>query len=297
MLPAKLILVTGATGHQGGAVVQALLKRRQRVRALTRNPASQAGKRLQDQGVEVVAGDFTDHDSLVRAARGVDALFAMATPYERGVKEEIAQGVALAKAAKEAAVGHFIYSSVASADRATGISHFDSKYEIEKYIAASGLPCTIVAPVFFMENVLQPRSLKELRQGRLVRAMPPARALQQIAVADIGTFAAVVVARREAVFGRRFDIAGDELTGEEQAAILSKAIGREIRYEGISPDLLRAQSEELASMYEWFNHTGYAVEIDRLHRDFPEVEWHDFEDWALEQDWRALEQVESETIA
>jgi uncharacterized protein YbjT (DUF2867 family) len=297
MSPAKLILVTGATGQQGGAVVKALLKQGQRVRALTRNPASRKAKRLQQRGVEVIAGDYADRDSLVRAARGVDALFAMATPYERGMKEEIAHGIALVDAAKEAAVGHFIYSSVASADRATLIPHFDSKYEIEKHLTASGVPSTIVAPVFFMENVLRPGSLKELHQGKLARAMPPARALQQIAVDDIGTFVAAVVARREGVFGNRFDIAGDELTGEQEAAILSKAIGREIRYQELSPDDLRAQSEEMAQMYEWFNQTGYAVDIDRLHRDFSEVEWHDFESWALEQDWRALERVESETFA
>ncbi|MDA8165814.1 MAG: NmrA/HSCARG family protein [Desulfobacteraceae bacterium] len=297
MAPAKLILVTGATGRQGGAVVQALLKQGQRVRALTRNPSSHAGRRMAAQGVEVVAGDFTDHSSLVRAARCADAIFAMTTPYEQGVEEEISHGMALVNAAREAEVGHFVYSSVASANRATGIPHFDSKFEIEKHLMASGLPYTIVAPVFFMENILQPHSLKELAMGRLERPMPGDRALQQIAIADIGAFTAAVIARREDVFGYRFDIAGDELNGEEEAAILSKATGRDIHYKGVLPDALRPQNDEMAAMYEWFFHTGYAADIDRLRRDFPEVEWHDLESWALAQDWVVLEDVRSETFA
>jgi uncharacterized protein YbjT (DUF2867 family) len=89
------------------------------------------------------------------------------------------------------------------------------------------------------------------------------------------------------VFGRRFDIAGDELTGEEAAAILSKVTGREVHYEGFPPDVLRAQSEDVALMFEWFDSTGYAADIHSLRRDFPEVTWHSFEEWARKQDWSA----------
>lgn len=290
MSQSKLVLVTGATGNQGGAVVQALLTRGHQVRALTRNSASPAANRLREQGVEIAVGDFSDHDSLVRAARGVDAVYAMSTPFEQGVEKETAQGIAITDSAKAAGVGHLVYSSVASADRATGIPHFDSKYEVEKYIISSGVPYTIIAPVFFMANLLQPWILPNLRQGKLAQAMPATRSLQQIAVTDIGGFAAAVFERRDTVFGRRIDIAGDELTGDEAAAILSEVTSREIRYEGFPPDVLRAQSEDMALMYEWFDHTGYAADIDGLRRDFPEVVWHDFEEWARKQDWSVLDQ-------
>jgi len=120
-------------------------------------------------------------------------------------------------------------------------------------------------------------------------ALPASRSLQQIAVADIGAFVAAVIERNDTVFGRRFDIAGDELTGEEAAAILSKVTGREVHYAGFSPDVLRAQSEELALMFAWFDRTGYAADIERLRRDFPEVQWHPFEAWARQQDWRVLD--------
>src|SRR5689334_11794113 len=238
MAQSKLVLVTGATGKQGGAVVEALLTRGHQVRALTRNAASPAAKRLREQGVESAVGDFTDHASLVRAARGVDAVYAMSTPYEQGAEQETAQGMTLTDAAKAAGVAHLVYSSVASANRATGIPHFDSKYAVEQHVQASGVPSTIVAPVFFMENVLQPWIVAGLRQGKLAMALPAGRSLQQIAVADIGAFVAAVIERGDTVFGRRFDIAGDEVTGDQAAATLSEVTGREIRYEGFPPAVL-----------------------------------------------------------
>src|SRR5258707_3897165 len=215
MSQSKLVLVTGATGKQGGVVVEALVTRGHQVRALTRNSASPAANRLRQLGVEIAVGDFTDHDSLVRAARGTDAVYAMSTPYEQGAENEIAQGIAVVDAAKAAGVAHFIYSSVASANRTTGIPDFDSKYAIERHLQASGVSYTIVAPVFFMENLFQPWTLSSLRQGKLAMALPAARSLQQITVADIGAFVAAVIERSDTIFGRRFDIAGDELTGEE----------------------------------------------------------------------------------
>jgi uncharacterized protein YbjT (DUF2867 family) len=284
----KLVLVTGATGSQGGSVVQALLERGHKVRGMTRNANSQAAEKLRLRGVEVVAGDFIDQDSLVRAASGVDTIFTMTTPFEEGVEAETAQGIAITNAAKEAGVGHLIYSSVANADKATGIPHFDSKYEVEKHIASSGVPYTIIAPVYFMENLTTPWSVPGLRQGKLALALPADQPLQQIAVQNIGAFAAAIVERRESVFGHRYDIAGDELSGEVSAAILSEVTGRNIQYESFPPDALRAQSEDMALMFEWLNDTGYSADIAGLRRDFPEVTWHDFATWAGQQDWRVL---------
>src|SRR5258708_34158024 len=140
MSQSHLVLVHGATGKQGGACVDALLTRGHQVRGLTLNSASSAGKRLREQGVEIVVGDFTDHDSLVRAARGVDAVYAMSTPYEQGADKETAQGITITDAAKAARVAHLIYSSVASANRGTGIQHFDAKYPVDNNGQASGVP-------------------------------------------------------------------------------------------------------------------------------------------------------------
>jgi len=281
----RFVLVTGATGHQGGAVVRALLARGHHVRGLTRNVDSPAAKSLTARGVEVATGNFTDADSLVRAAEGVDTIFAMTTPFEKGVEAETAQGLVITDAARRAGVGHLVFSSVASANRNTGIPHFDSKYAVEEAIVSSGVPYSIVAPVFFMDNFLEPWLASSLKDGKLSMAMPGGRKLQQISVTDIGAFATAIIERRTSVFGKRFDIAGDALTSDEAAVILSKIMGREIRYEGFPPSVMRAQSEDMAIMFEWFDATGYSVNIAELRREFPEVAWHDFAAWAQMQTW------------
>jgi len=185
-------------------------------------------------------------------------------------------------------VGHFIFGSVASADQKTGIPHFDSKYEVEKHIASLGIPYTISAPVFFMDNHLGPWSLPSLKEGKLKMAMPANRPLQQISVENIGAFVAILVESREEVFGKRIDIAGDELTGEETAAILSKASGREIKYEGFDPEFLRKDNEDFAKMFKWFDDIGYKVDIEKLRQDYPEVKWQRLGDWTQKQDWNVL---------
>lgn len=288
MTSSKLVLVTGATGQQGGAVTQALLKNGHRVRGLTRNADSSSAQNLAAQGVEIAVGDFTDPDSLLRAADGVDAIFAMTTPFEQGVEAETAQGLVLTDTARKTGVGHLVYSSVASADKQTGIPHFDSKYTVEEAIAASGVPYTIIAPVFFMDNLLQPWMSGTLNEGKLSMAMPGARPLQQISVANIGAFAAAVIERRESVFGKRFDIAGDELTNDNLAAVFADILGHPVQYEGFPPDAMREQSEDMAIMFEWFDAVGYSVNIDGLRSEFPEVAWQRFDEWARAQDWETV---------
>ena len=281
------VLVIGATGNQGGAVVQALSKEHS-IRTLTRNPDSDKAKQLKEQGVEILKGDFSDSNSLLKAVTGVDTVYAMTTPFETGTEAEVKQGIAIADAAKKANVGHFIFGSVASADRKTGIPHFDSKYEVEKHIASLNMPYTISAPAFFMDNHLSPWFLPSLKEGKVKLAMPADCSLQQISVRNIGAFVAALVERREKVFGKRFDIAGDELTGEESAAILSKASGREIKYEGFDPEFMRKDNEDFAIMFEWFDKVGYSVDIEKLAEDYPEVKWQKLSDWAQEQDWSVL---------
>lgn len=293
MTSKRSILVTGATGQQGGAVAHALLSRGHHVKALTRQPDSDGARRLASAGADVVAGDLADAASIVKAAKDVDTMFLMGNSYEAGLEEETRQGIIAADAAKAAGVGHLIYSSVADADKKTGIPHFESKHLVEKHVAGLGIPYTISAPVAFMENVVAPWSIGALRQGTHAFAMPPKRALQLVALADIGAFVAALAERREQVFGKRFDFAGDELSGEEQAKILSEAIGRPIGYQEIPMAAARQQSEDAALMFEWFDRVGYDVDIAALRRDFPEVRWHSFADWARAFDWSALERTAS----
>jgi uncharacterized protein YbjT (DUF2867 family) len=288
MTTKRSVLVTGATGQQGGAVAQALLSRGHRVKALTRKPDGDAAQRLASKGAEIVRGDLGDVAAVVGAARDVDAMYLMGNSYEAGVEAETRQGTAAADAAKAAGIGHLIYSSVASADKKTGMPHFDSKFVVERHVAGLGIPYTISAPAAFMENVVAPWAMGALAQGTHALALPPKRAWQVVAVADIGTFAASLIERRESVFGKRFDIAGDELSGEEQAKVLSQASGRPIAFQQIPITTIREQSEDAALMFEWFDRTGYDADIAALRKDFPEVRWHSFADWAKGFDWSAV---------
>ena len=279
------VLVTGATGKQGGHLVRELLARGHSVRALTRKPDSPAAVALADRGVAIIPGNFDDEGSLERAARGVDTVFAMSTPFEAGAKTETSEGLNIVRAASRVRVKHLVYSSVAGGDRATGIPHFDSKFEVEQEIRRSGIPFTIVAPVFFMENFLAEWMAAGIAQGSIAIAVPATRRLQQIAVEDIAQFTALVIERRESFLGKRIDIASDELTLATATAAISEASGRPIKYTAIPIAAARQQSEDLARMYEWFDRVGYDADVVGLRELYPEVRWHRFSDWAREQRW------------
>jgi uncharacterized protein YbjT (DUF2867 family) len=282
------VLVTGATGKQGGAAVGALLARGHRVRGLTRNANSPAAEALKRAGAELTIGDFDDRASLERAISGTDAVFTMSTPYEAGAEAETRQGFSIVDAARAAGTQHFVYTSVANADRKTGIPHFDSKLEVEEHLRRSTLPFTIVAPVYFMENLLAPWNVAGLQKGVFAQALPAGRKLQQIAVADIGAYAALVIGTRDQFLGKRIDLASDELTGEEMLGIVSKVSGKHIRYQELPLDAVRSNSADIAAMYEWFDRVGYSADVAALRQSAPEVSWHSFEDWAREQDWSFL---------
>ena len=284
------VLVSGATGQQGGALARVLLERGHGVRAFVRRPDSPEAKELERLGAELARGDFDEPSTLEDAARGTDALFIVATPFEAGMEAETRHRIAAADAAKAAGVSHLLYSSVANADRNTGIPHFESKRKVEEHIEGLGIPYTIVAPVYFMDNLLAPWTLPQLKESRLPMALPSSRPLQQITPSDIAAFTALVLEHPEEFVDRRVDIASDELSGEEVAEILSGVTGREIHYVELPLEQVRqAIGEDGARMFEWFDQVGYSADISALRREHPEVGWHTFEGWAKEQDWSVLE--------
>jgi uncharacterized protein YbjT (DUF2867 family) len=139
-----------------------------------------------------------------------------------------------------------------------------------------------------MDNLLMPMFLSNLSRGVVRKALPPDRPLQVLALADLANLAALVFDRHESFLGKRIDIASDELTGAKTAEILTRVIGRPIRYEQQPLGEMSAINPALAAMYEWFDRVGYRVDFAGLHRQYPEVGWHTFEEWANEQDWAAL---------
>ncbi|MEV6873078.1 NmrA/HSCARG family protein [Amycolatopsis sp. NPDC051128] len=280
------VLVVGATGQQGGAVARELLGRGHVVRALTRKPDSAAAAELAGLGAEVVYGDLAVAASIEEAAHGADAAFLLSDSFDAGTDFEITAGVGAIDGLRRAGVGHIVYTSAASADRDTGVPHFDSKAAIERYLRENRVPHTIVAPAFFMENRFF--GLRRTDDGWLLPTpMPAARALQQIAVADIAGFVRHAVEHRDDVLGERFDIAGDDLTGASAAAILELVIGEPVRYTAISPDA-PFLGPDLSAMFRYIDRVGFAADIAALRADFPDVGWHTFEEWAGLQDWQHI---------
>jgi uncharacterized protein YbjT (DUF2867 family) len=159
--------VTGATGVQGGAVAHLLLSRGIPVRALTRHPHSPAAVVLRERGADVVYADFDDRVALQRALNGSRSMFLMSTPFGTDVGAEVRQGTAAIDAAVRAGVRHLVFSSVAHADRSTGVPHFDSKYAIERHLAGADLRWTVLGPAKFLDNYAGGWAASLLRQGRL----------------------------------------------------------------------------------------------------------------------------------
>jgi len=286
MVESKNVLVTGATGKQGGAIVRELLAAGgYRVRAMTRKPQGEPANRLRELGSEVVHGDFDDEPSLRKALEGAWGAFGMQNTWEAGVEKEEVQGKRLAKAARVAGVHHFVYTSVGSAHRGTGIPHFDNKWRIEETVRALGFPShVVIRPVFFMENFVSPWFKPGIDGGTLMVGIEPDTALQMIAVADIGKYGRWAFDAHERLNGRAIDIAGDVRTMPETAAILGQAAGRRVEFARVPIEEVRKFSEDYGTMLEWFDRVGYDADIPATARESG-IRPTPFAEWASRQSW------------
>jgi len=274
------VLVTGATGNQGGAVAEHLLRRGHHVRAFVRDGRSRRAQQLGAVGAELVEGDYDSPESIVAAATGMQGMFALGTPFEAGVEAEGRQGAGLIYAAKRAGIRHFVYSSVANADRRTGIPHFESKHRIEERLNQSGLSYTIVGPTNFRENFLG--AVEGIaRTGVFSMPLAADKRLQSICRDDLGAFVAHVLEVGAPLFGRRIDIASDEKTGPEMARSFAQVLGRPVEYVPRRVEEVLASEDDMSRMWAWFNRVGYSADIAGLRREFPEVPWKSFDDWTL----------------
>ena len=143
-----------------------------------------------------------------------------------------------------------------------------------------------------MDNVIAPWSMEGLKTGRIAQAMPADRMLQQVSVRNIGDVVASRINRRESVFGERFDFAGDELSGEESAEILTRITGRKVSYETLPISVVKEQSDDMAAMFAWFDRLGYNVNLPELHQLFSDVKWQSYPQWVEAQDWGFLKEAE-----
>jgi len=261
----KTVLVTGATGQQGGAVARELLKNGYTVKAMTRNPDNPKAKELADLGAEIVRGDLDDAASLERGLAGVWGAFAVQNSWEGGVEKEEEQGKRFAEISKKVNLQHLVYTSVASAHRNTGIPHFDNKWRIEEKTRSLGLPSyTIIRPVFFMDNFLSPFFKPSIDEGQLAAGMKPDTPVQMIAVEDIGKYGLRAFENHQELNGKAVDIAGDELTMTDAAKVISDKKGSAVEFFQVPIEEVRKFSDDYALMLEWFDEVGYDVNINSL---------------------------------
>lgn len=294
MSNSRTILVSGATGDQGGSVARHLLRRRHHVRALTRDPSAEAARALADLGAEVVPGDFDDPISLRNAATGMDAVFAMGTPFGTDPATETRQSIALIEAARQVGVGHVLYSSVASALEDTGIPHFESKAEVEEHLRAVAVPHTVIAPVAFVTDLTSPDVVQSLQQGHYPSVVTGDRTLQQIHLADLGAFAALVLEQPERFAGQRIELASFEISTDDLAQRLSRVLGRRIEEQEIPLEVIRQMGgEDFVRMAQFFRTGGYSVDIAHLRQRYPEVDWTDPEEWISRHDWASTGLLEA----
>jgi len=282
----KTLLVTGATGRQGGAVIRHMLGKGWKLRALTRSPNSRVAQELTRQGVEVVQGDLEDPASLERATRGGHGVYSVQDFWSVGAKREVDQGKNLAEAAKKAGVEHFVYSSVGGAERNSGIDHWESKWEIEKHIRKVGLPATILRPAAFMENYYIDQVEIGILKGKLADPIRADKPYQTIASEDIGAFAALAFERASEFIGLELEIAGSELTNPEAAQVFSRVLGKPVKFRKLPMPMVRlVLGKEFYQMFRWFNEAGFKADIASLRRRYPEVHLQTLEEWLRNEGW------------
>ena len=282
----KTVLVTGATGRQGGAVIRHLLPKGWKLRALTRNRQSPAAQDLTRQGVDVVQGDLEDSSSLERALREVYAVYSVQDFWAVGAKREVHQGKNLADAAKKARVAHFVYSSVGGAERNSGIDHWESKWEIEKHIRGLDLPATMLRPVAFMENYYVDQVEIGILKGKLLDPIRADKPYQTIATDDIGAFAVLAFERPKEFIGRELEIAGSELTNPQAAEVFSRVLGKPVKFRKLPMFVVRLfLGKEFYQMFRWFNESGFKADIAGLRRQYPEVHLQTLEEWLRNEGW------------
>ncbi|MEV5709981.1 NmrA family NAD(P)-binding protein [Actinoallomurus sp. NPDC052274] len=292
------VLVTGATGRQGGATARALLAAGVPVRALVRDPATDRAKAVEALGAELVTGDLRDRDSVIRAAEGVRAVFSVQMPEmtAEGVDfaGEVTQGVNLIEGAKAAGVPQFVHTSVSGAGLHTEAPGWaegrwasmeptlGAKSAIQDRVRAAGFAhWTLLKPGFFMENFLPsmrflfPRGI----EGGLVSVVKPETRLSLAAVDDVGRAAAAAIAEPERFDGVELELASDYLSMAEIAEILSRAVGVRLS----APDMTEEEAfaagmPGMGASHEWLNVVGQPARPEYA-RDLG-IPLTGFEEWA-----------------
>jgi uncharacterized protein YbjT (DUF2867 family) len=301
----KTIVVVGATGAQGGGLARAILGDPSgafQARALTRNANSDKAADLARRGAEVVEANLDDLESLKRAFRGAYGAYCVTNFWEHFSPErELMQAANMAEAAKDAGLKHVVWSTLEDTRLWVPLSdermptlmdkykvpHFDAKGEANKFFSDLGLPVTYLITSFYWDNLIHfgmgPRTGPD---GVLAITFPLGdKKLPGMASEDIGKCAYGIFQQGSNYIGKTVAIAGEILTGAEMAEALSKALGKEVRYNDVPPDVYRGfgfpGAEDLGNMFQFkrdFNEYFCGVRDLRKARELnPELQ--SFEEW------------------
>ena len=283
------ILVTGATGAQGGSVARHLLSRGEfTVRALTRHPEQDKADALRRAGAEVFRGDLNDPSSLQAALEGCYGCYGVTNFWEH-FEHEREQGRNLVDAVSASGVQHFVFSTLPHVKKATNgelnVPHFDFKAELEDYTRERQIPATFVHLAFYYENLLAFFPPKKQEDGTYGFGFPQGDTpLAAVSVEDIGGVVAAIFERREEFLGKTIYIAGDERPAAEYAEIMTRVFGRKVTYNHIPREVFASfgfpGAEDLADMFEF-----YRTRVPRRRADIEQSrtlspEMKSFEDWA-----------------
>jgi uncharacterized protein YbjT (DUF2867 family) len=275
MAEKKVIAVVGATGSQGGGLVRAILNDPNgafSARAITRNANSDAAKALADLGAEVVEGDVDDRESMRRAFEGAYGAFCVTFFWAHfSVDKEKAEAQMMAELAKQAGLKHVIWSTLEDTRKWVPLSdnrmptlqgkykvpHFDGKGEADEYFRQQGVPTTFLLTSFYWDNFINfGMGPQRGADGKLSITFPMGnKKLPAIAAEDIGKCAYGIFKRGNEFIGKTVAIAGEHLTGAEMAAEFSRALGQEVKYNSISPEVYRGLgfpgADDLGNMFQF----------------------------------------------
>jgi uncharacterized protein YbjT (DUF2867 family) len=275
MSPKKVIAVVGATGAQGGGLVRAILNDKTgefAARAITRDAGSPKAKELAKLGAEVVVADVDDVESLKRAFAGAYGAFCVTFFWAQfSPEKEMAEAANMAEAAKQTGVKHVIWSTLEDTRQwiplgdsrmptlqgKYKVPHYDGKGEANKIFLAKGVPTTLLNTSFYWDNFIYfGTGPKPGPDGVLALTMPMGdKPLPGIAAEDIGKCALGVFKAGKEYIGKSIGIAGEHLTGAQMAAGLSRALGREVRYNDVPPEVYRSfgfpGADDMGNMFQF----------------------------------------------
>jgi uncharacterized protein YbjT (DUF2867 family) len=271
----KIIAIVGATGAQGGGLVRAILSDPNgdfAVRAITRNVNSDKARELARLGAQVVAADLDNLPSLVAAFSGAYGAFCVTNFWEHfSAEKEVTQAKAMAEAAKQAGIKHLIWSTLEDTRILVPLSdnrmptlgekykvpHFDGKGEANKYFTQSGVPTTLLLTSFYWDNFIHfGMEPKADQSGKLAITLPTGdKKLPGIAAEDIGKCAYGIFKKGTELAGKTVGIAGEHLTGAQMAGAFGKALGREVHYNAVTPEVYRGfgfpGADDLGNMFQY----------------------------------------------